>query len=132
MVFIALIPNVLPLLFVGLIMVISNIHLNLTTSLLFTVIFGIAVDDTIHVLSKMKVEMNKGVGHIRAVRRSMISTGKALVLTSIILALGFFVLVFSDFSSSFYFGTLVSAGLFFALIVDLTILPLLLIFARKR
>ena len=132
MVVIALIPNVLPLLFVGLIMVVSNIHLNLTTSLLFTVIFGIAVDDTIHVLSKMKVEMNKGVGRIRAVRTSMISTGKALVLTSIILALGFFVLVFSDFSSSFYFGTLVSAGLFFALIVDLTILPLLLLFVRKR
>lgn len=132
MVVIALIPNVLPLLFVGLIMVVSNIHLNLTTSLLFTVIFGIAVDDTIHVLSKMKVEMNKGVGRILAVRRSMISTGKALVLTSIILALGFFVLVFSDFSSSFYFGTLVSAGLFFALIVDLTILPLLLIYVRKR
>lgn len=132
MVIIALIPNVLPLLFVGAIMVLTNIHLNVTTSLLFTVIFGIAVDDTIHVLSKMKVEIDKGHGRITAVKRSMISTGKALVLTSIILAVGFCVLIFSDFNSSFYFGTLVSAGLFFALLIDLTILPLLLIFLRKR
>jgi len=132
MVLLALIPNILPLLLVGLLMVLTGTDLNVTTSLFFTVIFGIAVDDTIHVLSKMKIELEKGKSRIYAVKRAMISTGKALVLTSIILCLGFITLIFSNFNSSFLFGALVSTGLILALIIDLTVLPILLISAKRK
>lgn len=132
MVLLALIPNILPLLIIGLIMVLTGADLNVTTSLFFTVIFGIAVDDTIHVLSKMKVELEKGKSRLYAVKRAMISTGKALVLTSIILTLGFITLVFSNFNSSFLFGSLVSTGLLIALVIDLTLLPILLVSVKRK
>lgn len=132
MVLIALLPNILPLLLVGVTMVILGIDLNVATSLLFTVVFGIAVDDTIHILSKLKIEMNKGRSRLYALKRAMISTGQALVMTSIILCTGFISLVFSEFNSSYLFGLLVSIGLIFALLTDLFLLPALLLYWNKR
>lgn len=131
MVLIALLPNILPLLLVGLVMVLLGIDLNVSTSLLFTVVFGIAVDDTIHVLSKLKIEMNKGKSRNYALKRAMISTGQALVMTSIILCAGFISLVFSEFNSSYLFGLLVSIGLVFALLTDLLLLPALLLYWKR-
>lgn len=131
-VLIALVPNVIPLLFTAALMVLADINLNISTSLIFTVLFGIAVDDTIHVLSKLRVELSKGRSTLYALKRAMISTGRALIITSIILCAGFISLIFSDFSSTFHIGVLISFGLWVALISDLTILPILLMKFRKK
>lgn len=133
MVIITLIPNVIPLLMIGGVMGLLGIDLKVSTSIIFTIAFGIAVDDTIHYVSKLKMELDKGRTLMYALKRASISTGKAIVLTSLILISGFFALVFSDFSSTFYIGLLVSLTLIFAVISDLFLLPVMIfVFYKKK
>lgn len=126
MVFIALVPNILPILTVAAAMALLGIDLKLTTGIIFTIAFGIAVDDTIHILSRYKLEMRGGATPQEALQTSIVHTGKALIITSLILFGGFLSLCFSSFQSTFYIGLLVTITLIFALIFDLTILPALL------
>ena len=133
MVLIALIPNVLPLLFVGAIMALAGIAIKVSTAIIFTIAFGIAVDDTIHMLGKLRIELRKGKSMRYAMKRAFLSTGKALIVTSIMLCSGFVALVFSGFASVFYLGLLVGSTLALALIADLLLLPVLvLMFLRER
>ena len=133
MVVIAMIPNLFPLLFIGGIMGYMGIDLKITTAIIFTIAFGIAVDDTIHFLSKFKLELNKGKNVMQALRTTYISTGKAIILTTLILSSGFLMLMFSSFQGTFIMGLLVSLSLLFAVVADLLLLPVLIIyFFRKR
>ena len=132
-VIIALVANTLPLLFICGIMGFSGIDLKISTSLVFTIAFGIAVDDTIHFLSRLKLELKKRTNIVLALRRTHLSTGKAIMVTTIILCAGFFTLSGSSINSTFYIGLLVSFALFFALIADLVVLPILiLLFYRHK
>ncbi len=128
----SLIPNILPLLLVTTVMWLGEIDLKISTSLIFTLAFGIAVDDTIHLLSKYKLERKKGVSHLYALKRSYLSTGKAIIVTSLILVGGFLTLLFSSFTSTFYMGLLVSVTLVIAVVLDLVILPVILLFDKGR
>ena len=104
-----------------------GIDIKVSTSILFTIAFGIAVDDTIHFISKLKLELNKGVSLVFALRRTYMSTGRAIVLTTGVLCAGFLTLVFSDFLGTFYMGSLISLTLIFALLSDLFLLPILIL-----
>ncbi|MCK5078885.1 MAG: MMPL family transporter [Bacteroidales bacterium] len=86
-----------------------------------------AVDDTIHFLSKFKFELNKGQDIHAAIQTTMRETGKAIIITTIILFFGFIVLLHSDIKEVFYQGLLVGIMLITALIADLFLLPVLLI-----
>ncbi len=133
MILIALIPNVIPLMIVAALMGYFGISLKLSTSIIFTIAFGIAVDDTIHFISKLKLELNKGKSMLYALKRTYLSTGKAIIITTAILAGGFLTLILSTFGGTFYTGLLVSLTLALAVLVDLTLLPaLLLIFFNKN
>lgn len=130
---ISLIPNILPLVIIGGIMGFTGIDMKLSTSLIFTIAFGIAVDDTIHFLSKFRIEMKKGYSKAVALKRTYISTGKAIIMTSLILSGGFLTLAMSDFSGTAYIGILICVTLVLALILDLTLLPVLILkFYPKR
>src|SRR5690606_36215722 len=85
MVLIALIPNLLPLIAIGGVMAILGVDLKMSTSIIFTIAFGIAVDDTIHLLSRYKLEMINGRSPNLALRNAFVHTGKAIIITSIIL-----------------------------------------------
>lgn len=128
---IALLVNVLPMAIVAGIMGYTGIPLQVGTSIIFTIAFGIAVDDTLHIVGRLKIELNKGLSMAYAMKRTFLSTGKALVLTSFILVSGFLTLLFSSFSGTFYTGLLVSLTLLFALIVDLCVLPLIVLWFVK-
>ena len=132
MLMIALVPNLIPLLALVAIMAVFNIDLKMSTSIIFTIAFGIAVDDTIHMLSRYRLELKKGKAHLIAVRNSFRYTGKALIMTTLILLGGFFGMSFSSFKSTHYIGVLVSCTLIFALIFDLTVLPALLAISKKN
>lgn len=127
MVLIALAPNLLPLLAVGAVMAIAGINLNMSTGIIFTIAFGIAVDDTIHLLSRYKLELMKGKTKLTAMRNAYLYTGKALIITSIILFGGFIGLCFSSFQSTFFIGLFVNLTLAFALLFDFSLLPPLII-----
>lgn len=127
MILVTFIPNLIPLLMIAGIMGLFGIYLKLSTSIIFTIAFGIAVDDTIHFISKLKIELNKGKSIFYAVKNTFIYTGKAIIITSLILAGGFLTLILSTFGGTFYTGLLVSLTLVFAVIADLTLLPVLVI-----
>lgn len=131
MVLVSLIPNILPLIFIAALMGFCGIYLKISTSIIFTIAFGIAVDDTIHFMSKFKIELNKNKAMLYALKRTYLQTGKAIVVTSVILSSGFFILIFSQVASSFYIGLLISLTLIFALICNLILLPILIIFLFK-
>lgn len=132
MILITLIPNLIPLLLVAAIMGFFGITLKLSTSIVFTIAFGIAVDDTLHLISKFKIELNKGKSLLYALKRTYLSTGKAIVITTGILSGGFLILILSSFGGTFYTGLLVSLTLIFALLIDLTLLPvMIMLFYRK-
>lgn len=132
MIFIVLIPNVIPLLVMGAAMGILGINLKADTSVIFSIAFGIAVDDTIHFLSNVRIELNKGLTLPYAVKRTFLSTGKAIIITALVLLTGFLTLLSSSFGGAFYIGLLISICLSFAVLMDLTILPVLLLLFYKR
>lgn len=128
MLIISIIPNIIPLIIIAGVMGFAGINLKITTAIVFTISFGIAIDDTIHFLSKFKLELNKGKSKLYALKRTYISTGKAIVLTSAILISGFLLLLMSSFMGTFYMGLMICITLLVAVLADLFILPLLLLY----
>lgn len=124
---ISIIPNIIPLLVIGGIMGFIGVELKTTTAIIFTIAFGIAVDDTIHFLGKFKYELMKGKGKLYALKRTYLTTGKAMILTTLILCAGFLLLIFSSFLGTFYMGLMLCITLLVALVADLTVLPVLLL-----
>ncbi len=131
-VLIALVPNILPMLMLAAILGYAGINLTVSTAIIFTISFGIAVDDTIHFMSKFKLELNKGRSFLYALKRTYLSTGRAIILTTLILCSGFLLLMMSDFLGTFYIGLLISCTLFFALFADLIFLPVLMLYFYKK
>lgn len=131
-IFLSLIPNIVPLLLIASILGISGIGLKISTAIIFTIAFGIAVDDTIHFMSKLKIELDKGKSLLYAIKRTFISTGKAIIVTSLILSAGFMTLILSNFNGTFYTGLLVSLTLVFAVLADLLLIPILLVYFYKK
>ncbi|MFT6814525.1 MAG: putative RND superfamily exporter protein [Sphingobacteriales bacterium] len=132
MIIIALIPNILPLVMIGAVMGYLGIDMKISTSIIFTIAFGIAVDDTIHFMSKLKTQLNKGKSLVYAIKRTYISTGKALIVTTLILCSGFLTLIMSSIASTYYIGLLITLTLFFALLADLFLLPILVLLFYKK
>lgn len=126
MVVVSLIPNLIPLLVAGAILGYFGIELEAGVSIVFSVIFGIAVDDTIHFLSRYRLELAKGLSQDEAIRATFAETGKAIVLTTLLLFAGFLVMLFSIHPPSVTIGLLISATLLSALVCDLLLLPPLL------
>lgn len=130
---ITMVVNLVPLLFIAGVMGYFGIELKTSSAIIYTIAFGIAVDDTIHFLGKFKYELMKGKGRLYALKRSYLTTGKAMILTTLILCAGFLMLVFSSFLGTFYLGLLMCITLLVALVADITLLPvLLLVFYKPR
>ena len=123
MLIISLVPNIFPLLLAGALLGFIGIELEAGISIVFAVIFGIAVDDTIHFLSKFKLSRNKGLSVDEALHITFLETGKAICLTTVILFFGFLVMLFSIHPPSVAVGLLISLTLFSALISDMALIP---------
>lgn len=129
--FMILLPNLIPLLWMCGVMWLLDIDMKLTTAVIFTVAFGIAVDDSIHFMTKLQSELKLGKSMLYAIKRTYFETGKAIILTTIILVSGFAILTLSDFGVTFYSGLLISLALVFAVVADLMLLPVLLLSMQK-
>lgn len=134
MVLVFIIPNVIPLLIIGGIMGFAGIELKAATSLVFSIAFGIATDDTIHFISRLKIELGYGKSLMYAFKRTYFETGKPIILTTFILLGGFMSLMISDFQSTFYFGFLICITVIIAVVADIFLLPVLLfmIYGKKK
>jgi predicted RND superfamily exporter protein len=126
LIIISMVPNIFPLLLAGAFLGFFGIELEAGISIVFAVIFGIAVDDTIHFLSKFKLMMRKGVSIDKAIHTTFMETGKAICITSVILFFGFMVMLFSIHPPSVVIGFLISLTLMSALLSDLFLMPILI------
>ena len=126
MVVISLIPNVLPLLFTAGVMGWFGVELNGSTAIIFTIAFVIAVDDTIHFLMKFQQERRRGQAFEPALQATLAQTGKAIIITSVVLMSGYAILLFSDFREAWYHGVLICFTMLGALVADLFLIPILL------
>jgi len=133
MVIISLVPNILPLLFTAGVMGFFNIPIKPSTILVFSIAFGISVDDTIHFLVKYRQELMANNWKIRkSVFASLRETGISMFYTSIVLFFGFSVFMTSSYGGTIALGGLVSTTLLFAMLANLVLLPSLLISLEKN
>jgi predicted RND superfamily exporter protein len=133
MVVISLVPNILPLLFTAGVMGFLNIPIKPSTILVFSIAFGISVDDTIHFLVKYRQELIANNWKIRkSVFSSLRETGISMFYTSVVLFFGFSVFMTSSYGGTIALGGLVSTTLLFAMLANLVLLPSLLISLEKN
>jgi len=131
---ISLIPNIVPAVmgFGAWALLIGEIGLSLSTVTGMTL--GIVVDDTVHFLSKyLRARREKGMDSENAVRYAFASVGKAMIVTTMVLVVGFGILSLSSFRLNSWMGQLTAIVIFFALVADFVLLPaLLLTLDRKK
>jgi predicted RND superfamily exporter protein len=128
MIVISLIPNLLPLLITAGLMGYLGVPIKPSTILVFSIAFGISVDDTIHFLAKYRQELQANNWKIKtSVYGALRETGVSMFYTSIVLFFGFSVFTISSFGGTVALGALVSATLLFAMLSNLLLLPSLLL-----
>lgn len=133
MILISLIPNILPLLMTAGVMGYLGIPLKPSTILVFSVAFGISVDDTIHFLAKYRQELQATNWKVRkSVYAALRETGVSMFYTSIVLFFGFLVFTVSSFGGTIALGGLVSATLLVAMLSNLLLLPSLLLSLENK
>jgi hypothetical protein len=105
-----------------------GIPLDLMTITIAAISIGIGVDDTIHYVHRLQRESAGDAGDLwMAVERSHASVGRAMIYTTLTIALGFSILVLSNFVPTAYFGALIGLAMVTALVADLTLLPLMIV-----
>jgi len=133
MILISLIPNILPLLITAGLMGYFGIPIKPSTILVFSIAFGISVDDTIHFLAKYRQELLANNWKIKpSVYSALRETGVSMFYTSIVLFFGFLVFTISSFGGTIALGGLVSVTLLLAMVSNLLLLPSLLLTFEKR
>lgn len=133
MILISLLPNILPLLITAGLMGFLGIPIKPSTILVFSIAFGISVDDTIHFLAKYRQELIANKWRIKpSVLAALRETGVSMFYTSIVLFFGFLVFTLSSFGGTIALGGLVSVTLLFAMVSNLLLLPSLLLTFEKK
>jgi predicted RND superfamily exporter protein len=126
LVLISILPNVIPLIIAAGTMGFLGIDLKPSTAVIFTIAFGIAVDDSIHYLARLRIEITRTASLTEALSITTQRTGRAIVLTSVILIAGFGTLATSAFTSTMLMGALTSLTIITAFLADVFFLPALL------
>jgi predicted RND superfamily exporter protein len=130
--FIGVLVNLLPIMVTFIIISLLDIKLNMITAMVAAISFGIIVDDTIHILLKFRFEFlnikNKNIAIINAIKKE----GRAVILTSLFLSIGFLVLLTSKFVPVQEYAFLTICVILVALMTDLFVLPVLLRFVKEE
>lgn len=132
MIIISLLPNILPLVMTAGLMGFLGIPIKPSTILVFSIAFGISVDDTIHFLAKYRQELKANNWRIkRSVYATVKEAGISMFYTSVVLFFGFSVFTLSSFGGTVALGSLVATTLLFAMLSNLILLPALLLSLEK-
>lgn len=134
MIVISLIPNLIALMITAGLMGFLHIPLKASTALIFSITFGISVDNSIRFLAKYRQELlSSGFFVPRSVSESILETGKSIIYTSVALFAGFIIFAFSDFGGTIALGVLTSTTLVISMFTNLILLPaLIMTFDRPR
>ncbi len=129
----SLIPNITPMLLAYGIWALLVGQAGFVIAIVGSVCLGIAVDDSVHFLSKYQLaRKEKELNAHEAIQYAFQNMGGALVLTSVLLVVGFGVLTLSTFKMNFILGALSALTITLALIVDFTLLPAVLAYADRK
>ncbi len=124
---VSLVPNVFPLAVIAALLVITGRSLDPATVIVFNVCLGLAVDDTVHVLSALSRHRRGGLSIATSVRRAIAETGNPVVIGGVVLAVGFATVTASSVPSLARFGMLACAAVAAATVAELIFLPALLV-----
>jgi predicted RND superfamily exporter protein len=122
---VALIPNIVPVIFIGGIMGYFNIPLDMMTVTIIPIMIGLGVDDTIHLFSHFEKEFGISQNYHRSIKISINKVGPALIYTTVILSANFLIYVTSNAKIFVHTGLLTTIGLVSALLADLLLAPIL-------
>lgn len=129
---ISMVPNFLPMVVTAGLMGYLKIDLNFTTVTVFSISLGLAVENTIQFLVRYRQEFAADGVHAAAVERTLLSVGRPMVFSTMLLILGFGAILTSNFKFTFYFGLLGGVTMLAALAADLFVLPLLLLVFKPK
>jgi len=124
---VSLVPNIFPLAVIGAVMVATGRHLDPATVIVFNVCLGLAVDDTVHLLSALERQRRPGLSIESAIRRGVAETGNAIIVGGVVLTIGFGAVTVSRVPSLASFGILACAAVAAATVAELVMLPALLV-----
>ena len=128
---ISMVPNILPIIMTIGFMSLVDMPLDMFTMLVGAIVIGLSVDDTVHFFHNFAKYHHQGLSVKESVEQTMISSGRALVATSVVLALGFFVYIFASLSNLINFGILAGGAIVIALISNIILGPALLTLTTK-
>ncbi|MDY6933285.1 MAG: MMPL family transporter [Spirochaetota bacterium] len=123
----SMVPNIFPILITLGIMGLTGIWLDHVNAMLACIAIGLAVDDTIHFVSRYKLEFDRSGNYENALNIAMSEAGRAMTMTTIVLVIGFGVMVTAELNILQYFGLLSSMCIFIALLSDYFIAPSLIL-----
>ena len=127
----SLLPGLFPIVAAGATLALSGEGLEFASVVALIVIFGLGIDSLIHFLNRLRLEERAGEDPALSIRRARVLVGPAIILTTIVLAFGLGVTVFSDLPSLRLFGRICGITLLASLIGDLVFLPAMLVLARR-
>ncbi len=129
---VSMIPNVLPILVAMAVMVPTGMPLDMFTMLVGSIALGLAVDDTIHFVHNFRRYVQQTGNPHEAVRLTLSTTGRAMLTTSIVLSIGFFIYMFAYMNNMVNFGLLVGIAIVVALLADFFLAPALMVLMASR
>ena len=129
--FICIMPGIFPIIASGTMLAYTGEGLQFASIVALIVAFGLGLDATIHYLNRLRLEANPGEDPAIGIKRATVLVGPALILTTLVLACGLAVTMFSDLPSLRLFGRLCAVTLVAALVGDLFILPSTMMLVRK-
>lgn len=122
----SMIPNLLPIITTVAFMTVVDIPMDVFTVLIGSIALGLCVDDTVHFMHGFKTAYDRHGDTVRAIEETLMTTGKALIITSIVLFWGFLTFMLSDLSSMRNFSMLMAMCIVLALLADFIIAPALM------
>lgn len=129
---ISMLPNVFPVVFTLAVMVVFDLPLDLFTMLIGSIVIGIAVDDNIHFMHNFRRHYLEHGDAKAAIDYTLLGTGRAMTVTTIVLSIGFFVYMFASMNNLFSFGLLTGLALVVALLADIILAPALMTLYYKK
>ena len=127
-----MIPNLLPILLAIGVMGAFSWPLDMFTMLIGSIAIGLAVDDTIHFMHNFHRYFHETKDAAESVRRTLLTTGRAMLATTVVLATGFFIYLFSYMENIFRFGLLTGFAILMALVADFFLAPAMMTLIARR
>ncbi|MBW2564608.1 MAG: MMPL family transporter, partial [Deltaproteobacteria bacterium] len=128
---ISMLPNLAPIIVTMGIMGLFGLPLDMFTMLIGSIAIGMVVDDTVHFMHNFRRYFNETGDVTEAARQTLHTAGRAMLVTSVVLSIGFFVLMFASMNNVFYFGMLTGITIFLALLADFLLAPALMAIVIK-